>query len=112
MPSIEPTTAIDKSIALAWPKRWQKANDDRPGAAKRRNRLRQQWRLAKMPPFDVVEKLVSFRVRVRDEAYARQVAAAAKHEEHMIAEFKAAGFVWDEELGMWTHPNLDVTISQ
>lgn len=37
---------IDAAIAAAWPERWSKANDSRPGASKRRNKLRSQWRRA------------------------------------------------------------------
>lgn len=36
---------LDADIAAAWPARWAKANASRPGASKRRNNLRRQWRL-------------------------------------------------------------------
>jgi len=35
----------DARIAAAWPDRWAKANDPRPGASKRRNRVRRHWQL-------------------------------------------------------------------
>ncbi|WP_370171384.1 hypothetical protein [Sphingobium abikonense] len=35
--------ATDAAIAAAWPKDWAKANDARPGASKRRNKLRKAW---------------------------------------------------------------------
>lgn len=39
------TLDMDSTIAAAWPERWAKANDGRPGASKRRNKLRGYWRL-------------------------------------------------------------------
>lgn len=37
-------TDLDAALAAAWPARWAKANDSRPGASKRRNNLRKAWR--------------------------------------------------------------------
>lgn len=36
-------SATDAAIAAAWPVQWAKANDARPGASKRRNKLRSHW---------------------------------------------------------------------
>jgi len=35
---------LDAKIAKLWPKKWAKANAPRPGASKRRNRLRRAYR--------------------------------------------------------------------
>lgn len=34
---------LDAEIARAWPERWRKANETRPGASKRRNNLRKAY---------------------------------------------------------------------
>lgn len=39
-----PLSDIDTAIAAAWPARWAKAHDGRPGASKRRTKLRAQFR--------------------------------------------------------------------
>lgn len=39
-PRVKP---LDQQIAEYWPQRWEKANDARPGASKRRNRLRRDF---------------------------------------------------------------------